>query len=522
MTETYYSLLNIDENASEETINQAYRELVKETHPDVSDDPRARERMAELTQARDVLTDQQKRARYDVKHDISPGTAQDTGKERTTSTHSRSRAQEDRRTRQSHRESSETSTASDFGSSSESARDARSQRRRRRTTRTNSRNQTGSQTTSRTKTTNTVPVWIRLRYLPQQTRRIVRLACGWALTFVFGLLYLEFLGFAKWKKIRSFLISKTAIRLMAGFSLWWGLSYFSRVLDFGNPLSPTDQVLLLIVVFLGSYLGYDLIIHYSEWGVGPSRRRFQPNETARLWPIVVVNLLGIGLVYWGLKAGALLGGVGFAITSMIGFVIYMLIFGWSILIFAIVVGSELNNTFIEKGFVWVGLLAPLSSAVVLFTSYGRGILGTIVELHRNTQATVHPWVGPGLVGQVGPIYGDALLNFIIGTIMIGSFAWSLKQVYSTLTEISWNDRFKFGYRTTPGFWHFLTFIPAVIIVWMILNGEYVIPVIIGTTTTSVRIDHMIIIFGASPTWVTGLYILRRQAEPFLQKSLWSR
>ena len=521
MTETYYSLLNIDENASEEAINRAYRELVKETHPDVNDDPRARERMAELTQARDVLTDDEKRARYDAKHHIASGPPQDTGQGRTTSTQNRSRTQEDTHTRQNHRGSSGQSTASDSRSSSASARDSRSQSRRRRTTRTNTRNQTRSQTTSRTKTTNTVPVWIRLRYLPQQTNRFVRSACGWALSFVIYLLFLGFFWTIEWKRIKSFLVSKTVIRLMAGFGLWWGLSYFSRTLG-DQPLSPASRVSLLVVGFVGSYLGYDLIIRYSDWREGPSRRRFQPNETSRLWPIVVVNLLGIGLVYWGLNAGALLGGIGFAITSMIGFIIYMFIFGWGIFIFVVVVGGELSDTILTNGPIWVVILAPILSAVVLFTSYGRGILGTIVELHRNTQATVHPWVSPGLVGRIGPIYGDALLNFIIGAIMIGSFAWSLKQVYSTLTEISWNDRFKFGYRTTPGFWHFLTFIPAVIIVWMILNGEYVIPVIIGTTTTSVRIDHMIIIFGASPTWVTGLYILRRQAEPFLQKSLWSR
>ena len=521
MAETYYSLLNIDENASEETINRAYRELVKETHPDVSDDPRARERMAELTQARYVLTDDEKRARYDAKHDISSGPTQDTGQRRTTSTQNRSRTREDTHARQSHRRSSEASTASDSSSSSESARDSGSHRRRRRTTRTKAQHQTRSQTTSRTRARNSVPVWLRLRYLPQQARRFVRSVGGWVISVILHLLFLGFLRNVNRKRIWSALVSKTAIRLLAGFGLWWSLSYFSQALGLQLE-SPSGQVMLVVMGFLGSYLGYGIVTRHTEWGGTRSRGRFRPNETARLWPIVVVNLLGIGLVYWGLDSGASLGGFGFAITSIIGFIFFMFLFGWAILLFIIVVGGEVSETLLQRGVIWEGVLAPMLSGVVLFTSYGRGIEATIVQLLQDTPANVYPWVGPGLVGQIGPIYGDVVVNFVIGGFMLGAFSWSLLRLYRTVAQVSWDDRFRFGYRVTPGMWHFLITIPAVITVWMALENIYVIPIAMGTTTVSVTIDHVIGVLGVSPTWITGLYILRRQVELFLQRSAWTR
>ncbi|MFC7134996.1 MULTISPECIES: DnaJ domain-containing protein [Salinibaculum] len=65
MAETLYSTLGVDEDADVETIRRAYRELVKEAHPDVSDDPDASEQFKRLTTARDVLTDSEERSRYD-------------------------------------------------------------------------------------------------------------------------------------------------------------------------------------------------------------------------------------------------------------------------------------------------------------------------------------------------------------------------------------------------------------------------------------------------------------------------
>jgi len=63
--ETFYSLLGVAGDADTETIRRAYREVVKECHPDVADDPAAPETFKRLTTARDVLVDEHERARYD-------------------------------------------------------------------------------------------------------------------------------------------------------------------------------------------------------------------------------------------------------------------------------------------------------------------------------------------------------------------------------------------------------------------------------------------------------------------------
>ncbi len=61
----YYDLLGIDRNADEETIKKAYRKLAMQYHPDRNSEPDAEEKFKELGEAYSVLSDPQKRARYD-------------------------------------------------------------------------------------------------------------------------------------------------------------------------------------------------------------------------------------------------------------------------------------------------------------------------------------------------------------------------------------------------------------------------------------------------------------------------
>jgi DnaJ-class molecular chaperone len=65
MGETFYTALGVTGDADQETIRRAYREQVKEVHPDVSDNPDASRRFKRLTTARDVLVDDGERRRYD-------------------------------------------------------------------------------------------------------------------------------------------------------------------------------------------------------------------------------------------------------------------------------------------------------------------------------------------------------------------------------------------------------------------------------------------------------------------------
>ena len=62
----YYEVLGVDKNATDEEIKRAYRKKAKECHPDLHpDDKEAVERFKELNEANEVLSDPQKRARYD-------------------------------------------------------------------------------------------------------------------------------------------------------------------------------------------------------------------------------------------------------------------------------------------------------------------------------------------------------------------------------------------------------------------------------------------------------------------------
>jgi DnaJ-class molecular chaperone len=61
-----YSILGVARSASEKDIKSAYRKLAKELHPDRNqDNPKAAERFSEVTRAYDLLSDKDKRARFD-------------------------------------------------------------------------------------------------------------------------------------------------------------------------------------------------------------------------------------------------------------------------------------------------------------------------------------------------------------------------------------------------------------------------------------------------------------------------
>ena len=62
----YYEVLGIDKNATDEDIKRAYRKKAKECHPDLHpNDKEAEARFKEQNEANEVLSDPDKRARYD-------------------------------------------------------------------------------------------------------------------------------------------------------------------------------------------------------------------------------------------------------------------------------------------------------------------------------------------------------------------------------------------------------------------------------------------------------------------------
>lgn len=65
-TKDYYETLGLDRNASQKDIQSAFRRLARKYHPDVNPgDKGAEQRFKEISEAHDVLSDPEKRKRYD-------------------------------------------------------------------------------------------------------------------------------------------------------------------------------------------------------------------------------------------------------------------------------------------------------------------------------------------------------------------------------------------------------------------------------------------------------------------------
>ncbi|XGI84676.1 molecular chaperone DnaJ [Halorutilales archaeon Cl-col2-1] len=65
MTQSYYDVLGVSKDASDDEIKEAYREKAREYHPDISDHDDAEERFKKVQEAYDVLGDDDARQAYD-------------------------------------------------------------------------------------------------------------------------------------------------------------------------------------------------------------------------------------------------------------------------------------------------------------------------------------------------------------------------------------------------------------------------------------------------------------------------
>ncbi len=63
----YYDVLGVKKTASQDEIKKAYRKLARKYHPDANpNDPKAEEKFKEVSSAYEVLSDAEKRKKYDA------------------------------------------------------------------------------------------------------------------------------------------------------------------------------------------------------------------------------------------------------------------------------------------------------------------------------------------------------------------------------------------------------------------------------------------------------------------------
>lgn len=75
--QSYYDILNVKENSTQDEIKKQYKKLVRMYHPDVNSSPEAEEMFKNITRASEILLDEEKRKKYDLLRSANKKVKQD-------------------------------------------------------------------------------------------------------------------------------------------------------------------------------------------------------------------------------------------------------------------------------------------------------------------------------------------------------------------------------------------------------------------------------------------------------------
>ncbi|MFC6963629.1 J domain-containing protein [Halocatena marina] len=486
MTESYYELLGVGPEATETEIKQAYREQVKQHHPDVSDEPDAREKIMEIREAKEVLMDPVQRAQYD-----QHGQVQKNG----------------------HSESTQGAGAgAGFGEQWKQQRQSDKADAWQRRARAGRRARTRTRERERTSSAERVDPTIReqLEWAADQLRDtfelFVRLLTQSPADSI-SITRERFAGIAT---------SPTSIRLGAAIILILAFTQAAPALGVAyvpqqNPGTGLGFVLTALII---SYTSYELVSPLP-FESPRSRERYKPAGRDRVWPIAGANIFSLVLIFMGTAMGARDGGIAFSFASVFVFAGFFLmlpsVFGNGA---RVLISTDEDS--VPSRPTWMGVgFGMLIGVVVLFTEWGGK--GSFQELViAGGSATPTPWVGQF---TLGPLHLGMIVNFLLGLALISGLLWSVMAMCRDLTSAPWSDRYEHGYRVRPGLWNAVLATPFVVLTWMIAVDIQRIPVdVLGSTIMVSRVSLFTLIF-LLPTMLTGAYILRRRAEPFLREKL---
>lgn len=356
MSESYYELLGVSPEASVEEIEEAYREKVKEYHPDTNDDPDAREMFMRIREAKDVLTDPEKKAEYD-------------------------------------------------GSDTD-------------WTEPRSPDRTGSANGGHTKDyfdRHAAHYWLANREpLLDQFSRLIEHAV-WETLRTIDFLRPPYPKLLTWENAYRFVTAPTVMRLTATSFLLVLFTVLLPLMGITLIRTPISGLILVLVSLLVSYSVYGLLtpLPFEEQR---TRARYVPGDTDPLWPIVATNLFSILLVGIAAIQEDLGAGLGFIAGSLGAVLLMSVTFA---LLFRYVLTTLLGALHIPVAAVVAqsgSLLGMVLTPFVLFTELGGPISLPAIVTPTPTPWIGRFQLGPFYLG----VLVNVLIGITLGIVLLWS------------------------------------------------------------------------------------------------------